>query len=179
MPEAKGDLSLVLRAAQFAALKHRDHRRQDSGKTPYINHPIALAATLAEASVRDPDVLAAALLHDTIEDTDTTYDEIRGEFGRRIADLVAEVTDAKFLAKGSRKRIQVSRAAHASDQAKLVKLADKICNLRDILGRPPVGWSLGRRQKYFDWAKEVVDEVRGVNSQLERLFDGLWRQRPL
>jgi guanosine-3',5'-bis(diphosphate) 3'-pyrophosphohydrolase len=179
MPRTKDDLDLVMRAAQFAAQKHKDHRRKDAGQTPYINHPIALAATLSEAGVRDPEVLAAALLHDTIEDTDTTYDDLRGEFGKAIADLVAEVTDAKFLEKTSRKKIQVSRAGHASDRAKLVKLADKICNLRDILGSPPAGWSLDRRRKYFDWAKEVVDQARGVNPKLERMFDQLYRQRPV
>ena len=178
MPKGKDDLSLVIRAAQFSAQRHRDHRRKDAKQTPYINHPIALAAILSEAGVSDPEVLAAALLHDTIEDTDTTYDDIRGEFGKAIADLVAEVTDAKFLEKAARKRIQVSRAGRASDRAKLIKLADKICNLRDMLGSPPAGWSLARRQKYFDWAKEVVDQTRGVNPTLERMFDRLHRQRP-
>jgi guanosine-3',5'-bis(diphosphate) 3'-pyrophosphohydrolase len=134
---------------------------------------------LSEVGVRDPDVLAAALLHDTIEDTETSYDDIRGTFGRPIADLVAEVTDAKFLEKASRKRIQVSRAGHSSDKAKLIKLTDKICNLRDILASAPAGWSLARQQKYFDWAKEVVDQARGVNPRLERMFDRLYRHRPV
>ena len=179
MPKTKDDIGLVIRAAHFAAQRHRDHRRKDTKQRPYINHPIALASTLSEVGVRDPDVLAAALLHDTIEDTETSYDDIRGTFGRPIADLVAEVTDAKFLEKASRKRIQVSRAGHSSDKAKLIKLTDKICNLRDMLGSPPAGWPLTRRQRYFDWAKQVVDQARGVNPELERMFDRLYRQRPV
>jgi len=169
----------MLKAAHFAAHKHREQRRKDVKATPYINHPIGLAAILHdEGGVRDATVLAAALLHDTIEDTETTYDELRGTFGTAVADIVAELTDVKFLRKHTRKRLQVARARRASEAAKLVKLADKICNLRDMLGHPPAGWSLSRRRTYFDWAKEVVDRARGVNPRLERAFDRLYRQRP-
>lgn len=180
MTRTEDDLGLVLRAAQFAAHKHRDQRRKDAKATPYINHPIALAEVLhTDGGVRDPVVIAAALLHDTIEDTETTYDELRGAFGAEVADVVVELTDVKFLAKESRKRLQIEKAGRASDRARLVKLADKICNLRDILASPPAEWSLERRQKYFDWAKEVVDQVRGVNPNLEQMFERLYRQRPL
>ena len=180
MSKTKDDLGLVLRAAQFAANKHKDQRRKDVKATPYINHPINLAEVLhTDGGVHDPIVIAAALLHDTIEDTKTTYDELRGVFGTSVADVVVEVTDVKFLAKASRKRLQVAKAGRASERARLVKLADKICNLRDILASPPAGWSLARRQKYFDWAKEVVDQARGVNPGLERMFDRLYRQRPV
>ena len=173
-------LGLVLRATAFAAHKHREQRRKDAKATPYINHPIALAEVLhTEGRVDDPVVIAAALLHDTIEDTQTTYDELRGQFGVTIADTVIEVTDTKFLSKEARKRLQVMKAGKSSQAAKQVKLADKICNLRDILASPPAGWSLERRQMYFDWAKEVVDEVRGVNAKLERVFDQLYRKRPI
>jgi GTP diphosphokinase / guanosine-3',5'-bis(diphosphate) 3'-diphosphatase len=180
MPKAKDDLGLVLRAAQFAAQKHKDQRRKDVKATPYINHPINLAEVLhTDGGVHDPIVIAAALLHDTIEDTETTYDELRGVFGTCVADVVIEVTDVKFLADESRKRLQVAKAGRASERARQVKLADKICNLRDILAGPPAGWSLARQQKYFDWAKEVVDQARGVNPKLERMFDRLYRQRPV
>jgi guanosine-3',5'-bis(diphosphate) 3'-pyrophosphohydrolase len=179
MPKAKDDLGLVIRAAQFAAQKHQNQRRKDVKATPYINHPINLAEALhSDGGVRDPIVIAAALLHDTIEDTLTTYDELRGAFGAAVADVVVEVTDVKFLAKESRKRLQVAKAGRASDRARLVKLADKICNLRDILASPPAKWSLTRQQKYFDWAREVVDQARGVNPKLERMFDRLYWQRP-
>jgi len=175
----KDELGLVLRAVQFSAHKHKDQRRKDARATPYINHPIALAEVLhTDGDVRDPDVIAAALLHDTIEDTETTYDELRGLFGVVVADTVVELTDTKFLGKEARKRLQVVKAGRASEHARQVKLADKICNLRDILASPPAGWSLSRRQKYFDWAKEVVDHARGVNPRLERMFDRLYSQRP-
>ena len=172
-------LGVVLRAAAFAAHKHRDQRRKDARATPYINHPIALAEVLhSDGGVSDPRVIAAALLHDTIEDTQTSYGELRGQFGEEVADTVVELTDTKFLGKEARKRLQVAKAGKASDAAKQVKLADKICNLRDILASPPANWSLARQQKYFDWAKDVVDEVRGANLRLERVFDRLYRQRP-
>ena len=118
------------------------------------------------------------MLHDTIEDTVTTYDELRGQFGATIAETVIEVTDTKFLGKAARKRLQASKAKKASRAAQQVKIADKICNLRDILASPPADWSLKRRQEYFDDAKRVVDNVRGVNPRLERVFDRLYRKRP-
>lgn len=173
-------LKLTLQALEFAARKHRDQRRKDAGASPYINHPIALANVLhAEGGIDDPVVLAAALLHDTIEDTETTWDELRGEFGDEIADIVLELTDTKWIGMKTRKRLQVQRAPGSSKRAKLVELADKICNLRDILASPPRGWSNERKQEYFDWAKEVVDRVRGTNAKLERRFDEIYAQRPM
>jgi guanosine-3',5'-bis(diphosphate) 3'-pyrophosphohydrolase len=172
-------LGLVLRATSFAAQKHREQRRKGVDAAPYINHPIALAQILVEEGhVRDAVVVAAALLHDTIEDTNTTYQELRGQFGSEVADVVAEVTDVKWLEKTSRKRLQVARASQSSKRARLIKLADKIANLRDIISSPPTDWSLARKQDYFDWAKRVVDELRGANSRLERKFDAVYRKRP-
>jgi guanosine-3',5'-bis(diphosphate) 3'-pyrophosphohydrolase len=169
------DTTLLLDAAIFAAHKHRAQRRKDAAATPFINHPLAVARALAEeGGVRDPEVLAAALLHDTIEDTETTYDELRGHFGARIADLVVEVTDTKFLAKRTRKRLQLSKARRASVAARQIKIADKLCNLRDILAVPPADWSAKRKREYFDWAKAVVDQVRGANPRLARKFDRVW-----
>ena len=176
----KDGLGLVLKAIAFAAHKHRDQRRKDPDETPYINHPIALAQVLREeGGVKDPVVIVTALLHDTIEDTVTSYDELRGQFGVRIADYVVEVTDTKFLGKVARKRLQIAKAGRSSSTAKQVKIADKTCNLRDILASPPADWSLARKQQYFDWAKDVVEEARGVNPRLERKFDQLYRQRPV
>jgi guanosine-3',5'-bis(diphosphate) 3'-pyrophosphohydrolase len=179
MATSEAGIGLILKAAQFAAHKHRDQRRKDVRATPYINHPLELANVLtSEGGVTDPVVLAAALLHDTIEDTQTSYEELRSAFGLRVADVVVELTDTKFLSKKARKRLQVERAGHATAAAKQVKIADKLCNLRDVLASPPKAWSLKRKQEYFDWAKEVVDEVRGANPRLERRFDALYRQRP-
>ena len=173
------DLELILRALEFAAHKHRDQRRKDAHASPYINHPIALANVLVnEGGVRDPEIICAALLHDTIEDTETKPQELARAFGARIRDIVREVTDDKSLGKAERKRLQVVHAAQVSRQAKLVKLADKICNLRDLAGHPPALWGLERRQQYFDWAKQVVDQVRGTHSRLEAAFDRAYSRRP-
>jgi GTP diphosphokinase / guanosine-3',5'-bis(diphosphate) 3'-diphosphatase len=172
-------VSILIKAVSFAALKHKDQRRKDASASPYINHPIAVASILREeGDIFDPNVIAAALLHDTIEDTETSYDELRGQFGDEIADVVLELTDTKWLEKNSRKRLQISKAGNASEAAKLVKLADKICNLRDIIASPPAGWTLERKREYFDWAKAVVDQVRGTNSKLERRFDQLYWKKP-
>jgi guanosine-3',5'-bis(diphosphate) 3'-pyrophosphohydrolase len=172
-------LPLLLRALAFAAHKHRDQRRKDAEASPYINHPIALAEILAgEGGVTDIEVLAAALLHDTIEDTATTDAELRAEFGDRIADMVVEVTDDESLPKADKKRLQIERAPGLSQGAKLVKLADKICNLRDVADRPPAKWTLERRQEYFEWASRVIDGVRGVHPRLEAVFDAAYRRKP-
>jgi len=173
------DLALLLKALAFAAHKHRDQRRKDRHASPYINHPIALAEFLAsEGGVADIRVLAAALLHDTIEDTRTTAEELRRAFGRKVSAIVVEVTDDKRLHKRTRKRLQVEHAANLSRGAKLVKLADKTCNLRDIRTRPPVGWSRKRRREYFDWAKRVIDQLRGTHAGIEAAFDRAYKQKP-
>lgn len=173
------DLGLILASLEFAARKHRDQRRKDTNASPYINHAIALAGVLCiEARITDPVVIASAILHDTVEDTDTTRQELGSAFGEQIAAIVMEVTDDKTLRKSVRKRLQVEYAASLSHEAKLVKLADKICNIRDMNACPPAGWELERRREYFDWAKSVVDQLRGTHSVLERLFDDAYRQRP-
>jgi guanosine-3',5'-bis(diphosphate) 3'-pyrophosphohydrolase len=172
-------IAVILKAAEFAARKHRDQRRKDKSASPYINHPIALAEVLSRVGgITSPNVLAAGLLHDTLEDTQTTRLELRKVFGPSIAKIVDEVTDDKRLPKQRRKELQVEHAAHISKSAKLVKLADKISNLSDIVTSPPAGWSLQRKREYFDWAKRVIDQVRGTNAKLERRFDTLYRKRP-
>lgn len=167
-----------IKAVAFASEKHRNQRRKDADASPYINHPIALANVLAnEGGVVDASILCAAILHDTIEDTKTTADELRQLFGEKVASIVLEVTDDKSLAKEVRKEEQVRHAPHISTEAKLVKLADKICNLRDILVSPPADWSAERKQAYFDWAARVVAGLRGVHSGLETVFDGLFSRQ--
>ncbi len=171
------DIGLILRAAVFAAEKHRMQRRKDADASPYINHPLALAHILCwEGGVTDSTVLAAALLHDTAEDTETSADELEREFGAAIAGIVAEVTDGKSIPKDERKRLQVAKASSKSDAAKLVKLADKISNLRDITLTPPAGWPVERRQAYFEWSKQVIAGARGVNPRLETVFDDIYEQ---
>jgi guanosine-3',5'-bis(diphosphate) 3'-pyrophosphohydrolase len=172
-------LASFIAAAAFAARKHRDQRRKGADSAPYINHPIAVANVLAnEAAVTDPITLSAALLHDTVEDTCTTVEELRIQFGADVALVVAELTDDKSLAKAERKRLQIQHAATVSNRAKLVKLADKICNLRDIAASPPTDWSLERRREYFEWAKQVVDRLRDANPKLASLFDAAYARKP-
>lgn len=173
------DIELLIRAAAFAAHKHRDQRRKDAAATPYINHPLALALVLsAEGGVEDVETLCGALLHDTIEDTETTPEEIERAFGAAIRSIVEEVTDDKTLSKEDRKRLQIEHASHISHRAQLVKLADKIANLRDVATSPPDRWTLERRQEYFDWAKAVVDGLRGASPSLEKVFDAAYSARP-
>ena len=169
----------LIGALGFAADKHRNQRRKDKEASPYINHPIELARILAvEGGVDDAAVLCAAVLHDTVEDTQTSYDELAAQFGREIADVVLEVTDDKTLPKAERKRLQVERAPRLSRAAKLVKLADKIANVRDVADHPPSEWPLERRREYFDWAKRVVDGLRGAHEGLEAAFDAAYARRP-
>lgn len=165
-------VDLFLRAVEFAAEKHRGQRRKGADASPYINHPIEVAAMLANvAKVRDLVVLAAAVLHDTIEDTPTSPEELESAFGREVRILVQEVSDDKSLPKGERKRLQVARASTLSASAKLIKLADKISNVRDVANSPATDWSLERRREYLDWAERVVAGCRGTNRALESHFD--------
>ena len=170
---------LLIDALAFAADKHRRQRRKDPEASPYINHPISLARVLSvEGRVRDVKVLAAAVLHDTLEDTETTYEELHERFGQTIAAVVREVTDDKTLSAPERKRLQIEHAEALSRRARLVKLADKTCNLRDLITNPPREWGLQRRRDYFDWAKKVVDRIRGTDKKLERAFDDAYAGRP-
>ena len=174
MPQNSDLIGVFVKAVAFAADKHRNQRRKDADASPYINHPIALANVLAnEGGVNDVVVLCAAVLHDTIEDTETTPEELTAVFGPQVTTTVLDVTDDKSLDKHDRKQRQIEHAPHISKEAKLVKLADKICNLRDILASPPADWSPERKQGYFDWAAKVVAGVRGVHPELEAVFDGL------
>ncbi|MGD2113133.1 MAG: HD domain-containing protein [Gammaproteobacteria bacterium] len=172
-------MKLLLRALAFAAHKHRDQRRKNPDASPYINHPISLASILCnEAHVTDVNVICGALLHDTVEDTETSAAELTDEFGAEIAAIVMDVTDDKSLDKSARKEKQVEHAAHIRAEAKLVKLADKISNLRDVAHDPPPDWDLERRREYFDWAKRVIDRLRGAHPALEAIFDREYANRP-
>lgn len=170
-------MPLFIDALAFAADKHRDHRRKNAAASPYINHPIALARVLViEGGIAEAAVLCAAILHDTLEDTQTTFAELEQRFGAQIAGIVREVTDDKELPKSRRKELQVEHAPHISRGAKLVKLADKICNLRDVAEDPPANWPHDRRVEYFEWAKRVIDGLRGTHPVLERIFDAVYER---
>ncbi len=162
--------ALLFEALAFAADKHRDQRRKGREASPYINHPIAVARLLAAHGVTDITTLQGAVLHDTLEDTETSPRELAAAFGPAVRDLVLEVTDEKALARLERKERQVRGAPTLSDAAKLIRIADKIANVRDVTHHPP-DWSLERRLDYLDWTERVVNGCRGVCSPLERLYD--------
>ena len=175
----EAELKLLIKALTFAANKHRNQRRKNADAFPYINHPISLVNILCnEVHITDINVICSALLHDTVEDTETTSEELANEFGHEISSIVMEVTDDQTITvRQKRKQLQVEHAAHISDQAKMLKLADKISNLRDLSIDPPATWSLQRKREYFDWAKQVIDQLRGTHSELEELFDQAYSKR--
>ncbi len=168
------DLAKLLQAISFSAKKHRYQRRKGGDAEPYINHPLEVANLIAGiGKVTDYEILMAAVLHDTIEDTETTAEELTEFFGANVCSMVLEVTDDKSLPKQTRKLKQIEHAPHLSNGAKHVKLCDKISNVSDVLNNPPEDWSAERRANYVNWASKVVDGVRGVNKDLEDYFDNL------
>ena len=163
-------MNLVLKATQFAALKHCDQRRKD-GKTPYIIHPISVAMILAEiGSIEDLEILSAALLHDTLEDTDTSAHELDKNFGSRVRIIVEELTDNDMLTFSQSKQMQIENAPYLSKNATLVRIADKISNVSDVIENPPPEWNQKRCNKYVDWAEAVMNNCQKVNQDLENHF---------
>ena len=167
-----GYAARLLRALGFAADMHRGQRRKGVDASPYINHPIQVAELLANVGgIEDEATLVAAILHDTIEDTTATREQIESLFGTDVASLVMEMTDDKSLQSDRRKKLQIEQAPCLSARAKAIKIADKICNVRDVGSKPPPDWSAERRLAYFDWAERVVAGCRGVHPVLEACFD--------
>ncbi len=165
------DIRMLLKAVRFAAHQHRYQRRKDKDASPYINHPIEVAEIMANVGdVSDLPALLAGILHDTVEDTDTTFADLEEAFGREVRSLVEEVTDDKTLPKGVRKQLQVEHAPDLSSRAKQVKIADKICNVHDVTHTPPPHWPLERRRDYLRWAAKVVEGCGGANAKLEDRF---------
>ncbi len=164
------DDDILLKAIDFAAEKHMDQRRKGLKQIPYINHPLRVARTLQIHGEKDGNLLSAAVLHDTIEDTSTTIDDIRREFGIKVARLVKEVSDDMALPAMKRKQLQISGAAKLSDNAKKIKIADKICNISDLI-KYPITWSERRKYEYIIWSVDVIKYCRGVNEFLEAEFD--------
>jgi guanosine-3',5'-bis(diphosphate) 3'-pyrophosphohydrolase len=162
----------LMDATMFAAEKHRGQKRKDVQGTPYINHPIMVVNLMANiGGITDIEALQAGMLHDTVEDTDATPEEIEERFGYRVRSLVMEVTDDKNLHKDVRKQLQIEHAPHLSPRAKIIKLADKTANLRDLVKSPPIGWGTGRQQRYIEWSHRVVAGCQGENAILERLYE--------
>ena len=171
------DLKKLVEAISFAAKKHKTQKRKGADNEPYINHPLEVLNLLVNVGgVEDYDVLIAAVLHDTIEDTGTKREEIAARFGEKVASMVMELTDDKSLPKTERKRLQIEHASHISLGAKQIKLCDKISNIRDVSENPPHDWSNERRFEYIEWGEKVVAGLRGANKNLEKYFDELVAQ---
>jgi guanosine-3',5'-bis(diphosphate) 3'-pyrophosphohydrolase len=167
----------VLKAAHFAAKKHAGQRRKGAAAEPYINHLLEVAELVCSALAEpDTNLVIAALLHDAVEDTGTTKQVLVETFGSDVADLVMEMTDDKSLPKAERKRLQTVHASQISVRAQVIKLADKISNLRGIVASPPADWSGERKREYFEWAKQVVDGLSAPNEMLKAEFERLYRQ---
>ena len=168
---APSAVARLLAAAAFSAERHRDQRRKGGRDTPYINHPLEVAERLVRiGGVEDTDVLIAAILHDTIEDTDTTAEEIADHFGRTVCSLVLEVTDDRNLTSSERKRLEIEHAPGLTPGAKMIKLADKTCNVADMASNPPSSWTRQRRRDYLDFAEQIALGCRGVNPALDAEF---------
>lgn len=162
---------VILKAAHYAADKHAGQRRKGAAAEPYINHLLEVAELVSGVQPADTNLIIAALLHDTVEDAGVTREEVVQRFGSDVADLVLEVTDDKSLPKAERKRLQIVHAPELPVRAGVIKLADKISNLRAILASPPADWSVDRKREYFHWAKAVVDGLVAPNSLLKAEFD--------
>jgi guanosine-3',5'-bis(diphosphate) 3'-pyrophosphohydrolase len=164
-------LRLVSEAAELAARRHAGQQRKGRDEEPYVNHLAEVANILSTCNEEDAELVAAGWLHDTIEDTDTTHDELAERFGERVAGIVAEVTDDMTLPKAERRRIQIVEAPKKSDNAKQIKIADKISNIRArIFFEPDLEQQL-ELMEYLGWAEQVVAGCRGVNARLDALFD--------
>ncbi len=161
----------ILEALHFAAEKHQNQRRKGKDQAPYINHPIKVAFLISsEAGIDDVDVIIGAILHDTVEDTNTSLAEISDLFGERVSHIVEEVTDDKSLPKAARKEAQIAHSSHLSKEAAIVKLSDKCCNIEDVVISPAEGWENKRRLEYLEWAKQVVENIDDKNESLYKLF---------
>ena len=168
------NLAKYIEAASFAARKHVGQRRKGNDAAPYVNHLLDVTNLLANVGkIDDADILIAAVLHDTLEDTATTKDEITELFGATVCGYVLEVTDDKSLPKAERKLLQIEHAAQISTGAKLIKLGDKISNIRDVVENPAQGWDDQRRLEYIEWGEKVIAGLRGANADLENHFDKL------
>lgn len=172
MAEGVNNISLLLTAVRFCAERHRRQRRKDAEATPFVNHPIEVAELLWHVGeVRNTRVILAALLHDILEDTETQPEEIEERFGKEVLRLVLEVTDNRSLPKRQRKRLQIELAPKLSPGARKIKIADKICNVRDLTLSPPPDWSWEDRWEYLEWTEKVVAGLRGVDPVLEAIYD--------
>jgi guanosine-3',5'-bis(diphosphate) 3'-pyrophosphohydrolase len=169
-------LQKVFEALEFAAYKHRRQKRKGAIGIPYINHPIEVAGMLVR-SMNEPskELIIAALLHDTMEDTDVSNEEIEEKFGKQISDIVSEVTDNMSLPSEKRRKIQIEKAHSLSYEARCIKITDKTCNIHDML-YTKVMWSRKRKINYIIWAKNIVEQIQGTHNDLESAFNNMLKE---
>jgi (p)ppGpp synthase/HD superfamily hydrolase len=167
--------SRFISACSFAVLRHKDQKRKAANRTtiPYVVHPLAVAQILCEIGINDEDVLIAAVLHDTLEDTKTTPEELRFKFGDRVLGIVQECTDDPTLDREAQRLMQVKSAPHKSYPAKLVKCADKTDNMRDLVRCPP-GWETWKIRKYAEQGRAVVQALNSANELPQALISAFW-----
>lgn len=178
----ESDKERILDALTYAAQCHQFQTRKNAKKTPYITHPIGVAESIITVGkVYDADVIIAALLHDTIEDTQATFQDIRSRFGDKVEGYVREVTDDKSLSSAKRKKLQIIHAPGKSKGAAIVKLSDKLYNLNNLLQDPPEEWTRERIDQYFQWAQSVVDNLPEANQPLKtevhKVIQEYWKKQ--
>lgn len=162
----------VLQALHFASTRHHDQRWKGTA-LPYHHHLIGVLDLLSRVGgISDATTLVAAALHDVVEDTKTTREELATHFGQAVASIVEELTDAPDLSESARRSAQVAKAGSMSPAAQVIKLADKLANIRDVLHYSPQ-WTAEERRAYIGWGAAVVDALRGINPPLEAAFDQL------
>jgi (p)ppGpp synthase/HD superfamily hydrolase len=163
------DTDLLLGAISFAADKHKFQRRKGSLSIPYINHPIKVCRLISICGENSIDLLIASILHDVVEDTDTTENDLSDLYGIKVASIVKEVTDDTKLPKYKRKELQIKKAPTMSREAKIIKTADKISNIEDILTYPLM-WTKKRKLEYIEWSYRVFVGCKGQNELLDNKF---------
>jgi GTP diphosphokinase / guanosine-3',5'-bis(diphosphate) 3'-diphosphatase len=167
----------ILAAANFAAKAHAGQKRKGAAGEPYINHLLEVAELVARSgSESDVDLIMACFLHDVVEDTPITQQDLAQIFNDDVASLVMEATDDKTLSKDERKARQVHTAPYKSVRAQALKLADKISNLRALLTSPPLHWTPERKRQYFEWAKAVVSGFTSPNQYLLDEFNKTYQR---
>jgi len=166
----------LILSIDFAARKHSRQRRKDPAASPYINHPIEVMKLLSQCGITDVEILQSAVLHDTLEDTETSLSELTNLFGSRVANMVNEVTYEKQIPQIQRKQLEIDSIPHCSKGAQLIKQADKISNLTTIASSPPINWSSQRITGFIHWSYFIFKQCRGNNQQLDEITDKLMKQ---
>lgn len=176
------EVRLIFNAIDFAAEKHRLQMRKNKDKTPYISHPLGVAYNVAHyGEIKDASVIIGALLHDTMEEMQASFEEIEKHFGKQVASYVRDMTDDKKLSFSERKRLELIKASKTSKGVAEILLADKLYNVNDLLHNPPEAWSRVRIDRYYQWVQSVIDRLPSGNEafkkEIHRTIDSYWEQQ--